>query len=141
MSAFCCGIIAWRLALGFIEWAYETFEVLKICLLWSNGNPPLLSNVTHHIEHWSDDGRWEDGRWDFSFAITLKQIRTFPCETLKSVVYEKSSFKMLGLLLSCKLDRGSYILSNAQATFKKIEALVCSMNFLASEFTLYLYEQ
>ena len=60
---------------------------------------------------------------------------------LASVVYEKSSFKLLGLLLSCKLDWGSYILSNAQAAFKKIEALVCSMNFLSSEVTLYLCEQ
>ena len=39
-------------------------------------------------------------------------------------------FKMLGLLFSSKLYLGSYILSNAKAAFKKIEALVCSVNCL-----------
>ena len=39
-----------------------------------------------------------------------------------SVLKEKSSFKMLGLTLSSKLDWGSYIISNAKTASKKIGA-------------------
>ena len=39
-----------------------------------------------------------------------------------SVLKEKSSFKMLGLTFSSKLDWGSYIISIAKAAFKKIGA-------------------
>ena len=50
-----------------------------------------------------------------------------------SVLEEKSSFKMLGLTLSSKLDWGSYIISIAKTVSKKIRALVCSMKFLSPE--------
>ena len=53
---------------------------------------------------------------------------------------EKSSFKMLGLTLSSKLDWGSYIISIAKTAFKKIEALICSMKFLSTEVALYVYK-
>ena len=46
-----------------------------------------------------------------------------------SVLEEKSFFKMLGLTFSSKLDWGSYIISIAKTTFKKIGALICSMKF------------
>ena len=36
-----------------------------------------------------------------------------------SVLEEKSSFKMLGLTFSCKLDWGSYIFSIAKTASKK----------------------
>ena len=39
-----------------------------------------------------------------------------------SVLEEKSSFKMLGLTFSSKLDWGSYIISIAKTAFKKIGA-------------------
>ena len=57
-----------------------------------------------------------------------------------SVFEEKSSFKMLGLTFSSKLDWGSYIISIAKTAFKKIEALICSMKFLSTEVALYLYK-
>ena len=41
-----------------------------------------------------------------------------------SVLEEKSSFKMLELTLSSKLDWGSYIISTAKTAFKKIGALI-----------------
>ena len=40
-----------------------------------------------------------------------------------SVLEEKSSFKMLGLTFSSKLDWGSYMISIAKAASKKIRAL------------------
>ena len=57
-----------------------------------------------------------------------------------SLLEEKSSFKMLGLTLSSKLDWGSYIISITKAASKKIEALICSMKFLSPEVALYLYK-
>ena len=57
-----------------------------------------------------------------------------------SVLEEKSSFKMLGLIFSFKLNWGSYIISVAKTASKKIEALIRSMKFHSSEVALYLYE-
>ena len=48
-----------------------------------------------------------------------------------SVLEEKSSFKMLGLTFSSKLDWGSYIISIAKTTSKKIGVLIRSMKFLS----------
>ena len=57
-----------------------------------------------------------------------------------SVLEEKSSFKMLRLSFSSKLDRGFYIISIAKTAFKKIGALIHSMKFLSPEVVLYLYK-
>ena len=57
-----------------------------------------------------------------------------------SVLEEESSFKMLGLTFSSKLDWGSYITSAAKTASKKIGALTCSMKFLSPEVALYLYK-
>ena len=57
-----------------------------------------------------------------------------------SVLEKKSSFKMLGLTFSSKLDWGSYIISIAKTASKKIGALIRSMKFLSPEVALYLYE-
>ena len=58
----------------------------------------------------------------------------------ESVLEEKSSFKMLGLTFSSKLDWGSYIISIAKTASKKIGALIRSMKFLSPEVALYLYK-
>ena len=50
-----------------------------------------------------------------------------------SVLEEKSSFKMLGLTFSFKLDWGSYIISIAKTASKKIGALIGSIKFLSPE--------
>ena len=57
-----------------------------------------------------------------------------------SILEEKTSFKMLGLTFSSKLDWGSYIVSIAKTACKKIEVLICSMKFLSPEVALYLYK-
>ena len=57
-----------------------------------------------------------------------------------SVLEEKTSFKMLGLIFSFKLDWGSYIISIAKNSSKKIGALIRSMKFLSPEVALYLYK-
>ena len=57
-----------------------------------------------------------------------------------SVIEEESSFKMLGLTFSPKLDWGSCIISVAKSASKKIGALIHSMKFLSPEVALYLYK-
>ena len=57
-----------------------------------------------------------------------------------SVLEEKTSFKMLGLTFSSKLDWGSYVVSTAKTATKKIGALIRSMKFLSPEVALYLYK-
>ena len=55
-----------------------------------------------------------------------------------SVLEGKSSFKMLGLTFSSKLDWGSYIISIVKTAFKKSVALIRSMEFLSLEVALSL---
>ena len=57
-----------------------------------------------------------------------------------SVLEEKSSFEMLGLSFSSKLDWGSYIISIAKTASKKIGAIIRSMKFLSPEVAPYLYK-
>ena len=57
-----------------------------------------------------------------------------------SVLEQKSSFKMLGLTFSSKLDWGCYIISIAKTASKEIGALIGSMKFLSPEVALYLYK-
>ena len=58
----------------------------------------------------------------------------------ESVLEEKSSFKMLGLTFSSKLDWGSYIIPFAKSASIKIGSLNFSMKFLSPEVELYLYK-
>ena len=57
-----------------------------------------------------------------------------------SVHEENSSFKMLWLTFSSKLDWDYYIVSIAKTASKKIGALVRSTKFLSPEVALYLYK-
>ena len=58
----------------------------------------------------------------------------------ESVLEERSSFKLLGLTFSSKLDWSSYIISIAKTAPKKTRTLFCSTKFLSLEVALYLYE-
>ena len=90
-----------------------------------------------------------DRKWFVDFKSRKTQLVLFdqPNNTgstdLKmdeSFLEEKSSFKMLGLTFSPKLDWGSYIISIAKTASKKIGALIRSMKFLSPEVALYLYK-
>ena len=67
-----------------------------------------------------------------SIAIVVKLNGSF--------LEEKSSFKMLKLPASFKLDWGSYIIFIVETTSKKIGALICCMKGLYPEVALYLYK-
>ena len=56
-----------------------------------------------------------------------------------SILEEKSSFKMVGLTFSSKLNWGSYIISIDTTASKKIGALICFMKFFSPVVALYLY--
>ena len=56
----------------------------------------------------------------------------------RSVLEKKSSFNMLVLTFSSKLDLGLYIIT--KTTSKKIGALICSMKFLFPKVTLCLHK-
>ena len=88
-------------------------------------------------------------KWLVDFSSGKTQLVSFDwpnnngsidVEVDRSVLEEKSSFKMLGLTLSSKLDCGSYIISIAKTASKKIGALIRSMKFLSPEVALYLYK-
>ena len=53
-----------------------------------------------------------------------------------SVLEKNSSFRILQLTFSSKLDLGSYIIFIAQTASKKIAALIRSMKFLSPEVAL-----
>ena len=55
-------------------------------------------------------------------------------------LWKKSSFKVLGLTFSSKLNWGSSFISIAKSASKKIGALFRSMKFLSLEVALYLYK-
>ena len=56
-----------------------------------------------------------------------------------SVLEENSYFKMLGFTFSSKLDSGSYIIFIAEATSKKIGAVIRCMKCLFPEIALHLH--
>ena len=80
--------------------------------------------------------------WDrkclFDFIAGRNQLVSFDCSNSTgatdvkmdaSVLDEKSSFKMMGLPFSSRLDWDSYIIFIAKTASKKIGVLICSMIF------------
>ena len=57
-----------------------------------------------------------------------------------SVLEEKSTFKVVWLTFSSKLEFGSYIISIAKSASKKIETLIRSMKYVSPEVALYIYK-
>ena len=76
------------------------------------------------------------------FILLIFKILGLFVNTLRKnyVLEENSSFQILGLTFSSKLDWGSYIISIAKTAFKKIGTLIRSMNFISPEVALYLYK-
>ena len=75
-----------------------------------------------------------------SFVWLVNNTGAIDMKMCGSVLVEKSSFKMLGLTFSSKLDWDSYIIFIAKTASKKIGALICSLKFLSPEGALYLYK-
>ena len=105
----------------------------------------LTSELESDLQPTVDWGR----KWLVDFNARKTQLILFDhskdtgaidVKMVGSVLEEKTSFKMLGLTFSSKLDWGSYIVSIAKTASKKYEALICSMKFLSPGVALYHYK-
>ena len=94
-----------------------------------------LLNLNLIYEPW-----WTRVRSGMLISMLGKLNGSIDVKMVGSTPEEKSSFKMLGLTFSSKLDWGFYIISIAKTASKKIGALIHSMKFLSPEVSLYLYK-
>ena len=83
---------------------------------------------------------FSDGKTQLVLYDRSNNTGAIDVEMNGSVLEEKSSFKILGLTFSSKLDWGSYIISIAKTASKKIGTLIHSMKFLSPEVNLYLFK-
>ena len=107
--------------------------------LWQQ--PELASELESDLRDTVDWGR----KWLVDFNAGKTQLVLFDRSKNNgaidvkmdgSVLEEKTSFKMLGLTFSSKLDWGCYIVSIAKTASKKIGVLIRSMKFLSPEVAL-----
>ena len=101
----------------------------------------LASELESDLRDTADWGR----KWLVDFSTNKTQLVSFGWSynfgsiDVKIDEYEeKSSFQMLELAFSFKLDCGSYIISIPIIASKTIEALIRSMKSLSAEVALYL---
>ena len=117
------------------DWASDVWQQLE-----------LASELESDLRDTVDRGK----KWLVDFNAGKTQLLSFDqsnnngsidVKTDGSILEGNSSFKMLGLIFSFKLDwDSSYIISIAKITSKKIRALIRSMKFLSPEAALYLYK-
>ena len=100
--------------------------------LWNNLNWLLNLNLVYKTLDW-------DKKWLVDFSAGKTHLVLYDqsnnsgfidLEMDGSVLEEKSSFEMLGLTFSSKLDLGSYNVSIAKTASNKIGGLIRSMKFL-----------
>ena len=113
----------------------KLFLLRWLCIFFSNWDL-LHTKLSSHYKAWNykkkKHNKIKAQRTGlFTFAIDVKMNG--------SAFEEKSSFKMLEVTFSSKLDWGTYIISIAKTATKKIGALICSMKFLFLEAALYLF--
>ena len=124
------------LVLHFSYYTSMTFLMLSVILLYMLMIlPSILSMIRHLI-------CGNNLNWLLNLnLVSFDQYNNNGSINVKmdgSVLEEKSSFRILGLTFSSKLDWGSCIISIAKTASKKIGALICSMKFLSPEVALYL---
>ena len=141
--------------LHFSYYTLMTFLMMLSVILLSM--PMILLSTLNVIRHLIRLLNWNlicktldwDRKWlvDFNAGKTQlvsfdrsKNIGAIDVKMDGSVLGEKTSFKMLWLTFSSKLDWGSYIVSIAKTASKKIGALIRYMKFLSPEVALYLYK-
>ena len=101
---------------------------------------PIKSDLRDNVE-WGKKWHFNTGKTQLVSFEWSNNNGSIDVKMDGSVLQEKSSFKMLGLTFSSKLDWGSHIISITRETAsKKIAALIRSMKFLSPEVVLYLYK-
>ena len=105
------------------DWASDLWQQLE-----------LASELESDLQDMVDWGK----KWLVDFNAGKTQLVSFDRSNYNcsidvkmggSILEEKSSFKMLGLTFSSKLDWGSYIISIAKTASKKIGALSYEVSF------------
>ena len=118
-------------------------SVIRHLICGNNLNWLLILNLLFYLWDTFDWGK----KWLVDFNAEKTQLvlldRTNNTGSIDvkmdgSGLEEKSSFKMLVLTFSSKLDWGSYIISIAKTASQKIGALIRSMKFVSHEVVLYL---
>ena len=107
-----CHLIVTRTRIGFWTWIWSTrhYELGRTWLVNFNAGKARLV-----LFDWANNSCAIDGKMDWP------------------VLEEKSSFKMLGLTFSSKLNWGSYITYCAKIASKKFGALIRSIEFLSTK--------
>ena len=105
----------------------------------------LFSELESDLRDTVDWGRkwlvdFNAGKTQLILFDRSKNTGAIDVKMVGSVFEEKTSFKMLGLTFSSKLDWVSYNVFIAKTASKKIGALIRSMKFLSPEVALYLYK-
>ena len=118
------------------EWdqAYDLWQQLKL----ASGLESNLQDTVDWGKRWLVD--FNAGKTQLVFVDWTNSTGAIVVKMNGSVLEEKSSFKMVGLTFSSKLDWGSYIISIAKTASKEIGTLIRSMKFLSPEVALYLYK-
>ena len=123
----------------------STLNVIRYLICDNNQNWLLNWNLIYErLWTWAGSGKW---LVDFNAGKT--QRVSFDCSNITGVIglkmdgivlEEKSSFKMLEMTFSSKLDWESYIIFITKTASKKNCALIHSVKFLSLEVALYLYK-
>ena len=122
----------------------STLNVIRDLICGNNQNRLLNLNMIYKTLWLQDKGR----KWLIDFNVRKTQLVLFVRSNNTgainvkmdgSVLEEKSSFIMLGLTYSSKLDWGSYI-AIAKTASKVIGSLIRSLRCLSLEIALYLYK-
>ena len=144
---FCCILMTFLMMLSVILLSMlmillSILSVIGHLICGNNLNWLLNLNLIYDTLDWGK-------KWLVDFNARKTQLVSFDLSSKNgsidkkmdgSVLEEKSSFEMLGLTFSYKLDWGSYITSIAKTASKNIGALLRSMKFLSPEAALYLYK-
>ena len=113
------------------DWASDLWQQLE-----------LASELESYLRDTVDWGK----KWLVDFSAGKTQLILFDRSNdngsidvkMGGSILEEKSPKILGLTFSSKLNWGSYIISIAKTTSKKIGALIRSMKFVSPEVALYL---
>ena len=103
----------------------------------------LASELESDLQDTVDWGRkwhvdFNAGKTQLVVFVWSNNIGAIDVKMDGSVLEEKSSFKMLWLTFSSKLDSGSYIISIAKTASKKIGVLMLSVKVSSPEVAMYL---
>ena len=126
LDFFICNIAVCADDTTFYSKCDEAFDLLQQLELASELESDLWDTVDQNRKWLVDFNAWKSQLVSFELSSNTGVIDV---NMGGFVLGEKSSFRMLGLTFSSKLNSGSYIISIAKAASKKIGALICFMKF------------